>query len=317
MDSLTHLMVAGTLAQAGVRTGRPWRSLALLAVASVASDAEILVRPFSPSLYLRLYHGPLHSLIGAVLIAAALALVFRQRPTPIPRPLAIALAGAGFHLFLDFFHGYGEQLLWPFTSRRYGVPLVAQFDVAVLAILGLAIVGPALLNLVNREIGAPRVSGARAAQVGLALLALLLPARAFFRARAYATANTALVEEHESIGVFPSALLPWRWNAVEDTSIAYLLYEVDGWAGRMRPFPVRLRKPIPNNLLVTARESETARAFLELAAYPSYSLGEGRRGVLVRIRDLAFFSPGGSERPYSVEIDVTSTGRILDERALF
>lgn len=338
MDSLTHIAVAAGMAQAGLRLERRWHGLALLSVAALAPDAEVLLRPFDSSLYIRLYHGPLHSLAGAAGLALILAWLYRRwfdqpllTPTPIPRPptpvprpltpgprpLALALAGCGSHLALDFFQGYGEQLFWPLTPRRYGANLMAEFDLPTLAMLAIALIGPALLNLVNREIGAAGVSGRRAAWAVLALAAALLPVRALFRERATATARAALTGERESLGVFPSALVPWRWNVVEDTSIAYMLYEADGGKEEMGRFMARLRKPLPNNLLETAREAPAARAFLNLAFYPAYSLEPGRRGVLVRIRDLAFFTPGGSDRPFSVEVEVTSTMRILAERVLF
>jgi hypothetical protein len=37
----------------------------------------------------------------------------------------------------------------------------------------------------------------------------------------------------------------------------------------------------------------------------------------VRIRDLAFYSPGGSNRPFSVEIEVKSNSSIVAERVNF
>ncbi len=335
MDSLTHLLVAAAMAQAGASVLSPegcggmarhaptplgrMRGAALLVVSAIAPDAEAALSFFDPALYVRLYHGPLHSILGAIALLTAFALAYQRWLSPstaLFRCLAVAAAGVGSHLGLDLFQGYGEQLFWPLTAHRYGVPLMAQFDLPVLAVLFLGMVGPALLNMVNREIGAPPVSYARPARVALALVLFLLPIRALFRARAYDTAAAALTEERESFAVFPSALAPWRWNAVEDTTIAYLLYEVDTWSGQTRPF-LRLRKPRPNNFLVAAGEAGTARAFLDLASYPFYSLEEGRRGVLVRIRDLAFFSPGGSDRPFSVEVEVTSTMKILSERTVF
>lgn len=322
MDSLTHLLVGGSLAQAGVR--KRWPSVALLAAASLAPDAEQILRPFSASLYARMYHGPLHSLLGVIGLAAILALLYSRLFEPSvpgisPSAMVLALAGCGSHLFLDIFQGYGPQLLWPFTTRRYGLPLMAQYDLAVLALVGLAIVGPALLSAVNREVGAKPVNNAPAARIALLLVVALLPARAVFRSRAYAAAHGApLTEGPESVAVFPSALVPWHWNAVEDTSIAYLVYEMDGWGGERLPYLVRLPKPLRNNLLVAARDTPAGRAFLDLAFYPFYSLEEGRRaGVQVRIRDLAFYTPGGSNRPYSMEIEITSTMKILSEQAVF
>ena len=38
---------------------------------------------------------------------------------------------------------------------------------------------------------------------------------------------------------------------------------------------------------------------------------------LVRIRDLGFYSPGGSNKPFSVEIEVKSTKEVVAERVNF
>jgi membrane-bound metal-dependent hydrolase YbcI (DUF457 family) len=290
---------------------------------------ERVLRLFSASFYVRIYRGPLHSLFGASVLAVVAAYLWwrylaedrhaavRDRSVAITA-IVLAFGGCGSHLLLDLFNGYGVQLFWPFTQVRVGWPLMADYDLPVLVLLGLSFLGPALLNAVNREIGAARVRSPRAAWIVLGLIALLLPTRAWLRARAWDAVHSApLTEEPESQAVFPSAISPWIWVAVEETSISYMIYEVDAVSGLRRPYLVRLPKPRPNNLLVGARDSATGRAFLQLATYPFYSIEEGHRAVRVRIRDLAFYSPGGSDRPYSVEIELTSTMKILSESAVF
>jgi membrane-bound metal-dependent hydrolase YbcI (DUF457 family) len=318
MDALTHLAVAGA---AGLALGRSrWKpqraGWLILAAAALAPDAEQALRSFDTALYLRLYHGPLHSLAAAGVIIAALWWLGRKRA--VPAAAILAAAGAGSHLFLDLFSGYGAALFWPLSPRRWHWPLLANYDLATLVILGLTLAGPAVLNAVNREIGATRVNHARAAWVALALLAAMLPVRAVLRARISAAAHASpLAAEADSVSVFPVQVLPWLWLAVEDTPIAYLVYEVNAITGQRTPFIVRLAKPLPNNYLNTARETPTGKAFLDMATYPLYSLEEGSRAPRVRIRDLAFYTPGGSDRPFSVEIEVTSTQKVLAERAVF
>jgi len=184
MDPLTHTLAAAALwrsrllpQEAGV-----WGSLALLFAAN-AADAEAVIQIGSTAAYLRNYHGAAHSLLGGVLIAAAVAALgtwgLRRagRTGMFPALFALTLAGAGSHLLLDCFHGYGARLFWPASQARYVLPLLAGYDVANLAVLLVALGIPLLLNVVNAEIGAARVQPARFAIAGLIGVALLLPVR--------------------------------------------------------------------------------------------------------------------------------------------
>ena len=290
----------------------------LVTAALLPDGVEQVFRLFGTAAYVTLYHGPAHSLLGMILMTALAAVAFVRLEPSLPARFQWVAIGVGSHLLLDLVHGYGEQLLWPVSDWRAGAPLVANYDLPTLAILGLSLLGPALLNAVNREIGAPSVNARSAAWVALVLIATLVPLRWAWRANCSATVHaTPLTEGAESASVYPSAILPWRWTAIEDTELSYLIGEVDGWTGARRPYLIRLAKPLSNNLLVGAQQSDTGQAFLGLAIYPYYSLEEGSQAVRVRIRDVAFHSPGGSHRPFSVEIEVTSTMQVLSEKAVF
>ena len=319
MDSWTHLAVAGTLSLGLSGQGSATRRTVILATAAVLPDAaEQVVRLFGTATYVKLYHGPAHSLLGLTLLTALAAVAFKRLEPSLPACFRWAAIGVGSHLLLDIVNGYGAQLLWPLSGWRAGMPLMANYDLPTLSILGLALIGPALLNAVNREIGAPTVNARSAAWVALVILVVLIPLRWAWRANCSATVHASpLTEGAESVTVYPSAILPWRWTAVEDTELAYLIGEVDGWTGSRRPYLIRLAKPLPNNLLNAAQESATGQAFLRLAIYPYNSIEEGSKAVCVRIRDVAFHSPGGSNRPFSVEIEVTSTMKVLSEKAVF
>src|SRR5258706_3380701 len=322
MDSWTHAAVAGTLSLGlrgqGYGGSGARRTAVLVAAALLPDGVEQVSRLFGTAAYVKLYHGPAHSLLGMILLTGLAAVAFERLTLPLPVRLRWVAIGVASHLLLDLVNGYGEQLLWPFSDWRARIALVAHYGLATPAIIALALLGPALLNAVNREIGAPTVNARSAAWIALVLIATLVPLRWAWRANCSATVHAApLTEGAESVSVYPSAILPWRWTAIEDTEIAYLIGEVDGWSGARRPYLIRLAKPLSNNLLVAAQNSDTGKAFQDLAIYPHYSLEEGAQGVRVRIRDVAFHSPGGSNRPFSVEIEVTSTMQVLSEKAVF
>jgi hypothetical protein len=56
---------------------------------------------------------------------------------------------------------------------------------------------------------------------------------------------------------------------------------------------------------------------LDLAFVPYYTVEEGGKAIGVRIRDLGYYSPGGSNRPFSVEIEVKSNNSVVAERVNF
>jgi hypothetical protein len=317
MDDLTHLAIAGTLGYALRARGMTMRDVGVMAVAAVAPDIEGVIGWFSAPVYLTYYHGPAHSLIGALLLGALVAFI-AKRYFKVPSPWLAAGLGIVTHLLLDGVTGFGEKIFWPFIDRRLGTPLIANYDLCTLAILALCLIIPAILNAVNREIKARLVNASLMAAVALGLIVALVPLRAVWRSRAYDRAHAQpLVEDPDSMSVFPSAIMPWVFNVIEDTPIAYMVYEMDGYSGTRRTFVTRFAKPQKNNLLEAARDSPTGKIFLEMASVPFYSLEDGRRAPMIRIRDLGFYAPGGSNKPFSVEIEVKSTKEVVAERANF
>jgi|SRR6266404_5708478 len=317
MDNLSHLAIAGTLGYALRSRGVTLQQTGVMAVAAAIPDCDWIVGWFAPTAYIDLYHGPTHSILGALVLAGLVAFV-AWRYCKVPSPWLAAFIGVATHLFFDGFTGFGEKLLWPAVDRRFGTSLVANYDGTTLLIIAVMMMIPAILNAVNREIGAKRVNGALAAWIALGLILAMLPIRALWRNHAYERAHgQPLTEDPESVAVYPSAIWPWVFNTIEDTPIAYMVYEMDGWSGMRRPFITRFAKPQSNNLLEAARDSPTGKAFLALAAIPFYSLEDGRKAPLVRIRDLGFYSPGGSNKPFSVEIEVKSTKEVVAERVNF
>src|ERR1022692_3262686 len=181
MDDLTHLAIAGTLGYALRSRGMTPRAIGVMAVAAIVPDIEGVIGWFSPSVYLTYYHGPAHSLLGVVVLGALVAFI-AKRYFQVPSPWLAAAMGVATHLLLDGFTDFGEKLFWPFIDKRIGTPLIANYDLWTLAILALCLIGPAILNAVNREIKARLVNASLAAFVALGLIAALIPLRAVWRA---------------------------------------------------------------------------------------------------------------------------------------
>lgn len=92
---------------------------------------------------------------------------------------------------------------------------------------------------------------------------------------------------------------------------------MDAIGQRALPGVRRFRKPLPNNVLLAVGDTEAGRAFLDLAVYPLFTLEQGGKGMLVRIRDMQFFIPGAGPRSYSLEVEISSELKVLRESVEF
>ena len=303
MDALTHTVVAIAAGMAGRRrwgrAGTAW-----LVAAANLPELERVVGWVSPAAGVSVLYGAGHSLAAAPLWGLLLgALAARRLRSPRGAFLLVGL-GLGSHLALDLVSGPGIRLLWPWAGQFYGLRVVARYDLLILAVMAVALVGPRLLNLVNRDMGAAAYSPQRPARVGLVCVGLLVAAR---------VATMVIVESRVGGGqLAPSALHPLTWYAVTDAGNAYTVEEVTPWGYGIS---LRFRKPQSNRVFETAAETPLAQAFLQVAHFPQYSLERGGRGMLVRIRDLRFYTPAGEGKEYSVEIEVTPQLEVVGQRA--
>ena len=279
-----------------------------LALAANVPDLERVVALASPAASVKASYGAGHSgpavLVWGTLLFLLLAWRLRDRKT------ALTLAGLalGSHIALDLVSGPGVRLLWPLSQTFYGLRVVARYDLTILFTLGVALVGPLLLNLVNRDMGAAPASSSRAARRGLIVVALLLALRGGMLVLLEYRAAASM----SGFALAPTALHPLSWYAVADEGNAYTIEEITPW--RYGPV-LRYRKAQPNRAFETAADTALGQAFLEMAQFPQYSLERGERGMLVRIRDLRFYSPGGEGKEYSVEIEVTPQLEVVRQKA--
>lgn len=303
MDALTHTLTAIAI---GMAMAPRWSRRGTLGVVVAANlpELERVVGLASPATLVRVAYGALHSvvtlpLLGALFVAAAGRKLGSRRTA-----VEIAAAGLGSHLALDLVSGLGVRLLWPFSKQFCGLRLLARYDLFVLLALITTLAAPALLNIVNKDLGAKPYQLHKPARAGLAVVTLLLVLRA--------GTMMALEDRTSSPALGPSAIHPFAWYSVTDAGNTYTIEEVTPW----REGPTfHFRKPQPNRAYETAADTPLAQAFLEVARYPQYSLERGERGMLVRIRDLRFFAPGGEGKEFSVEIEVTPQLQVVGQRA--
>ncbi|HKE00099.1 MAG TPA: metal-dependent hydrolase [Planctomycetota bacterium] len=112
MDNLTHTLAATALAKTRWFSGSP-RVAAALVVAANAPDVDGVLR-FWPDLFREQHRGVSHSIVGLVVEAAALAVMFAARDARLLTAIVVGLAS---HPALDFLNTYGIRPWLPFDGR--------------------------------------------------------------------------------------------------------------------------------------------------------------------------------------------------------
>jgi inner membrane protein len=302
MEPVTHALTSIALGRAGLNRITPCATQMLL-LSGMIADLDWVTRLGGAESYLRGHRTAAHSLVGAVVIVAAVAggswLVGRKYPkfaVGIIRSLSICAIGAGMHLFLDILNGYGVKLLWPFSAKWYAWDLAYPVDSWILFFLLAGLLVPELFRLVLEEIGSkPRRHGRqRGAIAGLVFVALVISGRAFAHQRAIALLDsrdyggqTPLV-----VAAFPKPSNPLLWSGVVETDNAVINLEVP--VGLGRGFDPELAdvhfKPQSSERLKNAVASPAAIEFLNFARFPLAAIQHEGDGFQVRLRDMRFAS---------------------------
>ena len=332
METLTHALIALTLARAGQKL-LPRYGLAMLVVPGVAADLDFLSYFGGPSAYLRFHRGVLHSVLGSVVLVCVLALVFwavarraaaKNSALNLPRLSFLSAAvvcgvAVAVHLLFDLASGIGVQLLWPFREKWTAWDLVNALDPWVLVVLVLGLALPEVLRLVSEEIGErnrePR--GRVAAIVTLLLLLLYFGARAGLHSRAVGELNAR--EYHGApplaVGAFPSSISPLDWRGVvsTDNDIEVIEISLAPGAGFDPERAVRHYKPEESAALEAGQNTAAARTFLRYARFPLAALERGDEGYRFTLRDMRFPAGDGSADNILVRVELDAALRVKIE----
>jgi len=309
----------------------------MLVASGVFPDLDYVSYVGGASAFLRLHRAAFHSLAGGAVLACVIAGAFcaldkklpvkvdaRRRFAALTFRAAAAVCAIGIlgHILLDMASGVGVQLLWPFYTRWFGLPLTADLDLWMMGLLAVGLLLPLLFKLVNEEVGERKTgSGRRSAAITLALLVAYLGARASFRAQAI---NLLLSREYRgeiplAAGAFPASASPFAWRGVVVTDNT--IEEVEGTAGAGAEFDTERTlthyKPADSEALDAAESTAPARRFLRYAKFPLASVGPREAGYRVEIRDLRFASGDTGADNIVVRIDLDSGARVTGQRLLF
>jgi inner membrane protein len=147
MDNLTHSLVGLAAAKAGLEKLSPGAT-ALCLLAANSPDADIVTLVGGRWTYLQNHRGLTHSIVGAVVLALAVPLVFHagavliarlrgREPVTRLRGLMIAsIVVTATHPLLDWTNNYGVRFLLPWNAHWFYGDLVFIMDPVFWLVLG-------------------------------------------------------------------------------------------------------------------------------------------------------------------------------------
>lgn len=336
MEPVTHALTSLLLARAGQKH-LPRFGSAMLVVSGVAADLDYFSYLGGASAFLRFHRTVLHSLLGSVILAAALAAAFcfldRNRRTKasvsaLPAltflpAFAVCVVGAAAHDLLDLASGIGVRLFWPFREGWIAGDLLTDLDLWILIILLLGIALPELFRLVGEEIGErkKKTRGQGAAVIALLSLLIYVGARAELHSRAMDLLNSR--EYHGqpplTVAAFPTGYSPFRWRAVISTDNAIDDAEISLAPGAHfdpdRAVPHY--KPQDSAALDAAQKTATAKRFLAYARFPLASSETSDNGYKVRIRDMRFAPNDASPNNIVAVVNLDLNQKVIEETLFY
>jgi len=299
MDPLTHSATGLFLGRAGLNRfcgQAPW----ILVLAANAPDIDIVTLAGGQLNYLNYHRHLTHSLaawpVMALLPVLAVRL-FTRKPFRWLAAYSISLVAVASHLLLDYTNVYGIRWLLPFSGRWFHLDITSVVDLWIWAVFLAGLAGPALVRLVNSEIGA-RTTGAGRGFAIFALLFLLLynAGRGALHARAVAVldARTYAGLAPERVAALPGPVNPLKWRGLAETREFYsvqdfsLLEEFDPSHGAI------FYKTEPGAEILAANNTRDFRDFFKFSQFPlerTSPVADPEGGTRVEAMDMRFGTP--------------------------
>jgi len=216
MDPLTHAISGAALARAFPKQPLPHSQFILLALLSMAPDADILLRFFSDTVYLQHHRGLTHSLLMLPLWAWLVFSLGSRRIKQHPgMPWLIGLALL-LHICLDLITTFGTMILAPFSDWRASLDLLFIIDPFLTACLLL----PLLPGLIWKQ---------HVRKLGVLSLLLMFSYLGLTFSNQQQAINLAKKTHPNAIAVnaLPLAFSPWHWQMIVTYPNHYVRAEVN------------------------------------------------------------------------------------------
>lgn len=304
MDNLTHTLTGVAIARLGFDRRVPGATLTL-ALASNLPDLDVVSGLWGTTAYLDHHRGLSHAFAASPFLAAGLALLLSRRRGTAQRFLPtflLAWLGIGLHIIWDLWTIYGTRVLLPFDATWYTLGFMFIVDPIF---LGLLVVG----SFGQRWFKTAPIH--RFAMVGaLAYIGLRAAAQWLAQGQAESLAGSEFTRVLATPD--PIRINRWRFIASSDETFATGYVPAFGTSRSIVSFPRKTVTPLAERI---ARESESARVFLDFSMFPRFDTRlEGDQTVLIW-QDLRFANI--SSDSFRCEVRVDAAGRIVSEKVVF
>jgi inner membrane protein len=286
MEPVTHFLTGACLGRAGFNRKTAYATLAMT-LAAETPDLDVFWGFRGPLVAFQHHRGFTHTFLAAPLVALVVTAFcwgfhrLRRKPPrvgqlPAPRWGLIwffALLADLSHLLLDYTNNYGIRPFAPWNPRWYSWDIVFIFEPVMFVMLLGALVAPAMLGLVDREISSRRNvfrgrGWAVAALIGVAALYTL---RSTEHIRAiHLLQQTSFDRPVLRVAAEPYPINPFRWQGIVETDNAYHFADV-----RTRSENVdidettgAIYKPPVTPAVAAAKRSWLGRVYLDWSQFP-------------------------------------------------
>jgi inner membrane protein len=289
MEPVTHFLTGTCIGRAGLNRKTAYATLACT-LAAEAPDMDIFWGFAGPVVGFAHHRGITHTLIatpvnaliitGLVWVLDRLFFARRRARQTDPQPIRwvwvwfAAFIASLSHLLLDWTNNYGIRPFFPFNGRWYSGDFVFIAEPLIWALLGLALIVPALLGLTDREVGARRARfrGRGWAIFALSGMTVLWCIRWAEHAHAVnlVLSNPLTTEPIQRVTAEPYPTDLWRWHAVVETANTWQTVEVDSRRDRLVTDPARdvLFKPPVTPATQFARQTRLGQVYLDWSTWP-------------------------------------------------
>ncbi|HVA01459.1 MAG TPA: metal-dependent hydrolase [Terriglobia bacterium] len=330
MDNLTHTLTGFAISYAGLNRKTRYATLAAVLGANLP-DVDLVSRFWGNAIYLKYHRGLTHSILGATVLAALLAIIVyfvgrRRSPAKSGPPLnggwlfiACWIATAS-HLLFDFATSYGIRLFMPFNGHWYAWDIEPIIDPVLWAVLIAGLGLPFLFRLITEEVGGRKTGYRLGAIVALLAMVAWLGVRDLAHRRALNMLDARIYREEnpQRLGAFPTPGNPFSWNAVVETQSAYYVFPVDVFQANVDPQDARIfRKPEPSPALEAALKTRTAAIFMDFARFPWAEVITNENGPAVMIQDLRYQPPNFHRGGFVVRIEFNKELRVQSQAFSF
>ncbi|HEX6496804.1 MAG TPA: metal-dependent hydrolase [Acidobacteriaceae bacterium] len=282
MEPITHFLTGACLGRAGFNRKTAYATLAMT-LAAETPDLDVFWGFRGPLVAFQHHRGFTHTFLAAPLVASVVTLfcggfhrLRRKQPPIAPRWLLLwvfALLADLSHLLLDYTNNYGIRPFAPWNPRWYSWDIVFIFEPVMFVMLLSALVAPAMLGLVDREISKRRNvfrgrGWAIAALVGVAALYT-------FRTTEHTVAirllqQTSFDRPVLRVAAEPYPINPFRWQGIVETDTAYQFADVRTRTGSVDIDETTgaIYKPAVTPAVAAAKRSWLGRVYLDWSQFP-------------------------------------------------